>query len=491
MVEPGARAHFRIARLGAVGVLVSQVCVALNAPTRHIQHIENNLLPAAFVAGEKPETETLAGAMRRLGVTGVSIAFIHRGRLEWTDQIGVTRLGGPPVDARTVFQAASISKPVTAVAVMTLVQQGKLDLDRDVNTYLRLWKVPDGPDTAVERVTVRRLLSHTAGISVHGFSGYAAGEAVPSLIQVLNGERPANSAPVRVENVPGTGWSYSGGGYEIVQQLLTEFTGTSFAKLMDERVLAPAAMRRSSFEQPIAVALRANAATPHDSEGQPIAGGAHTYPEQAAAGLWTTPSDLARLVINLQGSLAGRGDGIVFPAIAHEMLRPVGKSAWGLGFGVGGTNDGHPYFIHEAGNAGFRDLLVAFADGDAIVVMTNGDQGDVITAALLRTAAVEYDWPEFQPRQHQLVQLPTAALERLVGEYQFTPETTITITRRVGRLLLRFQGQEAGEILADGPASFFSTTRDLRVRFHVDGAGRATGMSLERGGATFEAPRMP
>jgi len=479
------------ARLVAVGVLVGHPCVALSAPSQRIQHIEDNLLPAAFVAGEKPETVTLASAMRQLGVPGVSVAFIHEGRIEWTDQVGVARLGGPPVDARTVFQAASISKPVTAMVVMTLVQTAGLDLDRDVNTYLRTWKVPDSPDTVVERVTLRRLLSHTAGISVHGFGGYAAGEPVPSLIQVLNGAKPANSAPVRVEDVPGARWSYSGGGYEIVQQLLTDLNRRPFAKLLEERVLAPTGMQRSSFEQPIAAALRANAATPYDSKGQPIAGGAHTYPEQAAAGLWTTPSDLARLIINFQRSLAGGGDGIVSPAVAHEMLRAEGKSSWGLGFGVGGTDSGHPYLIHEASNAGFRALLVAFAEGDGIVVMTNGDRGDVIAAALLRTVAVEYGWPEFQPREHRLVHLSAAALERLVGEYRFTPETTITVSRRDERLLLQFQGQQAGEIWAEGPASFFSKTRDLRIRFHVNAGGRATGMSLERGGATFEAPRMP
>jgi CubicO group peptidase (beta-lactamase class C family) len=502
----------RLLGLVTACLLVSQSSLASNAEPQfkprvseatqqHIRHIEDKLLPAALVYGEVPETVTLVSKMRELGVPGVSIAFIHQGRIAWTDGFGVTRLGGPPIDSDTVFQAASLSKPVTAMAVMELVQSGTLDLDRDVNSYLTSWKLPGGRATTSEHVTLRRLLSHTAGTTVEGFGGYAAGEAVPSLIQVLNGERPANSAPVRVETVPGSAWSYSGGGYEIVQQLLFDVTKTPFAQLMDKSVLKPAGMLRSSFEQPAAAKLRGDAATPYDAKGQPISGGAHTYPEQAAAGLWTTASDLARFAINLQRSLAQKSGGILSPAIAREMVGPAGKvsrGSWGLGFQVGGTHD-HPYFRHGGANEGFRDILVAFDRGDGIVVMTNGDRGDAITAALLRTVAVEYGWPQqLQPKRHRVIRLPVGTLDQLVGRYRFNSDqyrfnldATFAVIRKDERLFLQSEGQQVSEIIPDGSTTFFSKAQEMQITFRLDAAGRASGLSINNADdTTSEASRI-
>jgi CubicO group peptidase (beta-lactamase class C family) len=481
----------RAIRLLAAWAVVGHVGLAYGAEAarEHIRHIEDHLLPAALVEGEVPETVTLASKMNELGVPGVSIALIHQGHIEWADGVGVTRLGGRPVDKDTVFQAASVSKPVTAMAVMALVQAGKLDLDRDVNEYLSSWKVPVGPANATERVTLRRLLSHTAGTTVHGFDGYVPGEPVPSLIQVLNGEKPANSAPVRVDTVPGSLWSYSGGGYEIIQQLLYDITRTPFAQLMDNSVLRPAGMRRSSFEQPVASRLRQDAATPYDANGRPIVGGAHVYPEQAAAGLWTTPSDLALLALDLQRSLAGNHGGILAPATAHEMLSPAGKGSWGLGYEVGNLDD-HPYFTHGGSNEGFRCLLVAFERGDGIVVMTNGERGATIAAALRRTAAAEYGWPQFQPKHHHVVHLPTASLDRFAGRYRVNSGESIAIIRKDERLYFQPEGQEAGEIIADGPASFFSKTREIQVLFRQDPSGQVSGLGIVAGNTTSEAGRV-
>jgi CubicO group peptidase (beta-lactamase class C family) len=449
-----------------------------DATRRHIGHIESHLLPAVLVDGEATKTATLASKMSELGVPGVSIAFIHRGRLTWTDVAGVTRLEGPAVDSNTVFQAASISKPVTAMAVMALAQSGRLALDREVNDYLASWKLADGNPTATERVTIRRLLSHTAGTTVHGFDGYAHGQPVPTLEQILDGEAPANSPPVRVATVPGTAWSYSGGGYLIVQQMLTDLTKTPFAKLMQESILKPIGMRRSSFEQPNAAFLQQNAATPYDSKGIAVSGGAHTYPEQSAAGLWTTPSDLARFAIDLQHSLAGK-TGVLLPVTAREMLRPVGKGSWSIGFRVGGGD--HPYFMHSGWNAGFRSLLMAFDAGDGIVIMTNGDAGVEIASALLRTAAVEYGWPEFQPRHHRALRLPSVALDRFVGKYRLSEDVTITVLRKNARLYIEFPEEAMTEIIPESRSSFFSKTSDMQASFRFGADRRAIGMNLYAG----------
>lgn len=451
--------------------------------------IEGALLPAVVVDGESVATTTLAKMMHELGVPGVSIAFIHRGRVAWVDGVGVTQPGGKAIDADTVFQAASISKPVTAMAAMALVQSGKLQLDGDVNSFLSSWKLPRSGADARERVTLRRLLTHTAGISVHGFGGYASGEPVPSLRQVLDGEKPAKSLPIRVEITPGSEWKYSGGGYVIVQEVVSEVMKTPFVTLMSDLVLEPAGMRRSSFEQPVAAALKENAAVPYDSRGQPVRGGAHTYPEQSAAGLWTTPTDLALLAINLQNSLAGKS-GVLNPETAREMVKSVGMGSQGIGFLVGGSVE-HRWFMHGGSNEGFRCLLVAFNEGDGVAIMTNGDAGGEIAKALLRTIAAEYGWPEFQPKHHVAVQLATDVLDRFVGRYRLNPNATITVTRKGGSLIAQSPGENAEELTPEGPESFFSRASEAQATFRVDAGGRVTAMGLSVGGNTYEASRIP
>ena len=490
MTQRIQRAIARRAGVCALVALAGNSSLTLSADSgskAHVQHFEARLLPAVVVEGEDVVTTTLASKMRELHVPAVSVAFIHGGRVAWADAVGVADGSGRAVDTQTVFQAASISKPVTAVAAMSLVQAGTLQLDRDVNAFLSSWKLAES--NTAERVTLRRLLTHTAGISVHGFGGYASGAPVPSLIQVLNGEKPANSLPIRVESIPGAAWNYSGGGYVIVQQLMSDVTKVPFAKLMKDRVLAPAGMHRSSFEQPVAAALEHNASIPFDSHGEPVPGGAHTYPEQSAAGLWTTPSDLARLAINLQSSLSGESGGVLNAATAHEMFKSVGMGSQGIGFLVGGTAD-HPWFMHGGSNEGFRCLLVAFNEGDGIVIMTNSDAGGEIARALVRTVAAEYGWPDFQPKHHRVVPMTAEALDRFAGRYRLGESATITVTRQGGQLIAQSSGENPEELTPEGPESFFSRKTEAQATFRLDPAGRVSGVSLSVGGNTYEAARI-
>lgn len=235
--------------------------------------------------------------MAALHVPGVSIAVIHDGKIEWANGYGVVSLGGAPVTPETLFQAASISKPLTAMAVMHLVQTGKLNLDTDVNLYLKSWKIPSNSFTEKTKITLRELLSHTAGMTVHGFPGYASDATLPTLLQVLNGAKPANSPAIYADIAPGSEWRYSGGGFVIAQQLLLDTTGKPFPAFMKETVLIPAGMSHSTYEQPLPRSRMTEAAMPYRSNGQPTPGGPHVYPEMSAAGLWTTPSDLAHFAL--------------------------------------------------------------------------------------------------------------------------------------------------------------------------------------------------
>jgi CubicO group peptidase (beta-lactamase class C family) len=302
--------------------------------------------------------------LQKYKVPGASVAVVSNGKVEWARGYGVAAEGGPAVTVDTLFQAASISKPVAAMAAMRLVEKGKLALDEDVNLKLRSWKVPGS-----ETVTLRRLLSHTAGLTVHGFRGYAPGEPVPTLRQILDGASPANSGAIRVDIPPGSKHRYSGGGYTVLQQLIEDVTGKPFPEAARELVLAPLGMKNSTYEQPLPARLRGRAA---------LAGRCHTHPEMAAAGLWTTPSDLARVILEMQ-----RPGRVLKPATVKLMLTPV-MGDYGLGFGLRNGS-----FGHGGANVGFRCMLTGRRDGRGAVIMTNGDSGGAVAREFLKSIALE------------------------------------------------------------------------------------------------------
>ncbi|MGH7359503.1 MAG: serine hydrolase domain-containing protein, partial [Candidatus Rokuibacteriota bacterium] len=342
---------------------------AQGSPER-IARVEAGLRFPRTIRGRPATPMRLDDRMRHYKVPGVSVAVIDSFRIAWARGYGVREAGGTdPVTTETLFQAASISKPVAALAALRLVQDGKLELDENVNRRLTSWKVPENGFTAAQPVTLRRLLSHGAGLTVHGFLGYAADKLVPTVVQVLDGQPPANSAAIRVDTVPGGRWRYSGGGYTVMQQLLVDVTGKSFPDLMRTEVLEPLGMRRSTYEQPLPAPLAGNAASGHRPDGTVVEGKWYTHPEMAAAGLWTTPSDLARYAIEVQLSAAGRSNKVLSRPLAAQMLtRQTGT--YGLGPGL----DGHgrdASFSHGGSNQGFRAYFVAFPErGQGAAVMT-------------------------------------------------------------------------------------------------------------------------
>ena len=386
---------------GLVLILVSSFGEGFEASIQdRIRAVENGL-EASSTSGHRSEHRDLLTEMKRLNVPAVSIAVVHEGKIEWAKGYGSTRAGGIAVNPDTLFQAASISKSTTAMAALHLVEQCKLSLDAPIQTELKSWTLPRNGFTAQHPVTLRELLSNTAGTSVDGFDGYTSGQPIPTLTQILNGTKPANSAPIVVEAVPGSEFRYSGGGFTIVQEMMVDAIGKPFPQIMKTIVLDPIGMRNSTYQQPIDPASLMRVAFPVDAHGRSILGGPPVYPEMAAAGLWTTPSDLARWIIEMQNSLNGKANRVLSPEMTRTMLTKVigmpKEPDVGYGLGVALlTIGGEPAFTHGGRNEGYQCTYFAFKNGDGAVVMTNSDNADTLIHEITRSIGHVYGWPKLQ-----------------------------------------------------------------------------------------------
>lgn len=365
-------------------------------------------LPAVEIEGEPPIALTIQQWMDLYKIPGLSVAVFDRHEMVWAKTYGVKQAGGSdPVTLDTLFQAASISKPVTAMAALHFVDAGKWTLDEDINNRLLSWKVPENEFTQEQKVTLRRLLSHTAGTTVHGFAGYEVNQPLPTTVQILDGKAPANSRPVRVDLVPGTRERYSGGGTTIVQLMMVDQLKKPFPQIMMETVLQPLGLQHSTFEQPLPPNRIPLAATGTYENGTSVRGGWYVHPEMAAAGLWTTASDLARIALDVAKASAGTSTRVLSQAMTKRMLTEQLPRV-GLGYGLG---PGKSQFRHNGANQGFRANLIAFTDtGSGIVVMANGDGGSVIFNPIATSVAKEYNWTSFiAPAQS-----PSAIVDLLV-----------------------------------------------------------------------------
>ncbi len=347
------------------------------------------------VSGSVSDPSVVQPLMKQFNVPGVSIAVINDFKIVATYAYGLADAEtGAPVTTETMFQAASISKAVAAMVSLKAVQNGRFSLEQDVNTILKSWKLPDGPFTKERRVTPRSLMSHTSGTGDgFGFPGYAPGTTLPSIPQILDGvQPPSNLRAVRLERAPLTGFKYSGGAVMIQQLALMDAVGKPFAVVAREWVLDPIGMSNSTFEQPIPPRREKQAARAHNRMGERMGDPWHIYPEQAAAGLWTTPTDLARFAIEVQLSLLGKSNRVLSQTTVGEMVTPVGVGPFAVGFQIGKEGEGW-YFMHGGSNWGFQcDLIAHRVNGYGAVIMTNGDGGGALIPRLRRLIQQEYKW---------------------------------------------------------------------------------------------------
>jgi len=438
-------------------------------------------------------TLTIDELMKRFNVPGVSVAVIRNFEIHWAKGYGIADVAtGAPVNPETMFQAASISKPVAAMGVLRAVQDGVFSLDDDINTILTSWKLDGGEFTRDRPVTPRMLTSHTSGLGDgFGFPGYAPDDPIPTVVQILNGEKPSNVGAIFMERPPMSLMEYSGGGVTLMQLALGDARGRPFADVMRDTVLNPIGMTNSTYEQPLPAARDRNAARAHSRDGRSMGPKWHVYPEQAAAGLWTTPSDLARFAIEVQLSAVGRSNRVLSRTTVQEMLSPVGVGDFAVGFSISKIGQGW-YFAHGGSNWGFRATLLAHkVKGYGLAIMTNADQGGAVAGELSRRIQMAYGWDSFAepaPRGYrppvERTEIPVApeVLASYVGEYALTPEVTLTVTLEDGHLYGQPTGQQKVEFYAEAPDRFFLRVANIQITFTRAESGEVTGLVLHQGG---------
>ncbi len=368
-----------------------------------------------------------------------------------------------------------------------------MSLDGDVRPLLKSWQLKGSPQLATQPVTLRRLLNHTAGLNQVGGKGYDRGAPLPTLAQILDGAPPANTPPIRVEKIPGAEWGYSSGGYYVTQALMTDATGERFARLAERLVLRPAGMTGSTFAQPLDAGRSRLAATAVGPDGSPMPGGWRVNPELAAGGLWTTPTDLARLLIALAHDIRGEGQRLLSRESAGQLMKP-GLKNWGLGVELAAP--GGPRRIgHTGHNVGYVSEYVMYPDScQGAVVMTNADQGGWLVTEILRAIGDTYGWPEARLSPVQAaIPLTDAIVRRFVGSYRLRdfPAEGFTISRRPdGGLYWARNGHVGRDLLPEHDGRLFSPDSRMTLDAVDPDAARANSLELGFGGGKNIADRI-
>lgn len=431
------------------------VSASVDASVQRIERIERGLLPPVRIQGEALRW-TIEDRLREHKIPAVSIAVFENYELSWAKAYGMAEVeAGTRATEETLFLAGSISKSVNALGVMLAASEGTLGLDTPVNELLESWKLPENELTRATPVTIRMLLSHTAGTTVHGFPGYAAGAAIPTVQQILDGEQPANTSAVRVDLAPGTQYRYSGGGTTITQLALAERSKLPYQEVLATRVLGPLGMTHSTYEQVLTPERLRHAAAGYGRDGNVIEGKRHTYPEMAAAGLWTTPSDLARFFAEIARARAGKSSKIA-TAVATEMTtkrihvrEATNPESVGLGVFLSERN-GARLFGHGGADEGFQANAVASLDqGYGVIVMANSDNGFRIFPEIERAVFAEYGWPGAEP-EHVRVALDPAKREQVLGHY-VPGRMENAIAEKDGKLVAWAPFEPPSELVPIGP----------------------------------------
>ncbi|QNA86826.1 beta-lactamase family protein [Sphingomonas sp. So64.6b] len=464
------------------------------ADSNPLAALDHGLRPTVIAPGEAVPRWSLTERMRFHKVPGVAVAVLKNGEVVRAVGYGEREAGTQDkVDGDTLFSVGSISKVVTAATTLRLVAAGKLDLDRNVDDYLKRWKLPASEQVPQPRVSLRMLMSHSSGLGVHGFADYQPNEPLPTLVQVLDGQKPAKNEAVRFKTAPGLLNDYSGGGVTVEQAVIEDTTGQPLQQLAEAQVFRPLGMRRSTFESPLSAA-HGNIAKAHDGNGAPTAlpRGWESFAEAGASGLWTSAHDLGQVVGGLIKSYQGRGDFLPQP-LATAMMTEVSPSVFGLGPRLGGTGPGR-HFFHLGANESYRALLEGYPEtGDGYVILTNGSNGTALAAEIrnalsdaislgahpvVRTVAFRAPpSPDYAGRYRLDSAVPMDLRRALADSFD---HETIQVNIVGNTVEIALPGQEKPlPLLPLGPAQFVqSGLYSYMFDFRRDASGKVRGVSV-------------
>jgi CubicO group peptidase (beta-lactamase class C family) len=445
---------------------------------KRIAQVENNL--AGWVLTGTDDRWTLEERMKKYKINGLSIAVVNNNQIEWARGYGSAGSGGKQqVTEKTLFQAGSISKSLNSLGVLLLAQEEKLSLDQDINNYLSSWKFPYDSISREKVITTIQLLSHTAGVTVSGFPGYKTGDTLPTVIQILDGLPPANTGPVRSGFVPGERFSYSGGGTTILQLIVTDVSGKAYDEFMQERVLDPLGMKESFFTRLPPDSKKSLLATGYLPDGTEVEGKYHIYPEQAAAGLWTTPTDLCRYIIETQQAYNGKSSLVLTPEMTRLRLTPVKDDA-ALGVFVNSRVTGsYKYFNHNGGNEGFCCTAIGcMNDGKGVVIMTNTHYNNTgILEEIANSVATVYSWKDYYlPEKKNVIEPDRSVLEKYAGMYE-ADGRIIIFTLSDSGLLVSISESPGWPVYFTGPDEFFIRESKGTLKFLSDENQLVTGFT--------------
>jgi len=467
-------------------VLFTQLnaCAQTVDTAEKIKQVETNLVGIFQAEGDTPGT--LKGRMAHYNIQGVSIAVIHNYKMEWAKGYGwADKDQKIPVTTQTVFQAGSISKSLNSVGVLKLVQEKKIDLYTDINSYLKSWKFPYDSLSKGKKITVANLLSHTGGLTVHGFGGYSKGDTIPIIEQVLDGKKPANSPAVRSMYEPGLKYEYSGGGITISQLIVMDITGQPYDKYMYDNVLKPLGMTSSTYQQPPVDKKPELIAAAYYPDGKEVPGKYHIYPEQAAAGLWTNPTDLCKYIIETQLAYAGRSHKVLNQQMTSLRLTPYIDKSAALGVFIDDYPDGTKYFEHGGVDEGFiSQYYGSLEGGDGVVVMVNTANGGNLIPEIVNSVAKVYGFKDLNhSKVIKTVTVADTILQSYTGQYELAPKFIITITKDGNNLFGQATGQGKLQIFPETQSKFFLKEVEAEVEFIKDDKGQITKLVLYQNGA--------
>ena len=456
---------------------------------RHrITAVENKLMPAIQFADSAYQHFGIYDRMKTYDVPSVSIAVINNGKIEWAKAYGLADIASAKkATTQTVYQSASISKSINAVSIMRLVREGKLSLDTNIRHYLKTWQLPENEYSTGRKITLKNLLSHTAGMSVGGFNGYSPSDSMPVINQILTGQRPANSEAIKPIGYPGFRFQYSGGGTVITRKIIEDVTKSSYAQVVSRTVLDPLQMNRSSYAQSLPTTWL-DVATAYGNDYKQIPGKYTLNPELAPDGLWTTPTDLAKFILAIQQAINGSRNSFLDSNSVSVMLTPVLDSTnAALGFFIANKGS-ETYFQHAGSNVGYRsNFYGSVKKGRGVVVMINCDQYDIIPE-IINSVAITYGWKDFyQPELRRLVTVSDTVLNQYVGAYSLEePRMHFTIKKMMGQLYLA-SGTDSPERMYFTSASrfFLLSSKQLVWEFAHDSASNTYQLTIKQGSDLF------